>query len=67
MDQKRPCGICLFEYEAHKVYMDIEHLFCPDQDLMEGPAEAFYCYVPCGNLEYLEYLEKKRRDLHAST
>jgi hypothetical protein len=69
---ERPCGICFFSFEEHKPYLDryerpyvgMEHLFCPDQDLSEGPAEAFYCYVPCGNLLYLEYLSKRKEVVH---
>jgi len=38
------------------------NIFCPDQDILEGPAEAFYCYVPCGNLRYLEWLDKQRKE-----
>jgi hypothetical protein len=62
MEKKRPCDICLFSYEEHKPWKEIEepHLFCPDQNLSEGPAEVFYCYVPCGNLRYLEYLDKNK-------
>ena len=58
----RPCEICLHSYEEHKIYLDMGNTFCPDQDLSEGPVEVFYCYVPCNNLQYLEYLEKKRGD-----
>jgi hypothetical protein len=57
---ERPCSICLFSFEEHKPFMQEKHLFCPDQDLSEGPAEAFYCYVPCGNLQFLEHLDKRR-------
>ena len=58
---KRPCKECLFSYEDHEPYrcMEISHIFCPDQDLSEGPAEIFSCYIPCDNLQYLEYLDKK--------
>jgi hypothetical protein len=64
MEKLRPCGTCHFTYEEHKVYMDMGNIFCPDQDLMDGPAEAFDCYKPCGNLQYLEWLDKQRKESH---
>jgi hypothetical protein len=56
----RPCGICHFEYLEHKIYKDLGNIFCPDQDFMEGPVEAFDCYIPCDNLEFLEWLHKQK-------
>jgi hypothetical protein len=62
MAKERPCDICLHSFEEHAPWKELEepHIFCPDQDLREGPVEAFYCYVPCGNLAYLEYLSDKK-------
>lgn len=65
MDKKRPCGSCLYPYEEHKVYKDMGNIFCPDQNLVEGPVEVFDCYKPCNNLQYLEYLDKQRREKNA--
>lgn len=64
IESKRPCNLCLLSFEDHKVHMDLGHIFCPNQNLVEGPVEMFDCYEPCGNLKYLEWLEKQRNINH---
>jgi len=61
-DQIRPCELCSFNFVEHKAHKDLGHVFCPDQDLSDGPMEAFDCFSPMdNNLQYLEFLEQKRR------
>lgn len=52
----RPCKWCLKDFEEHEYYtMDIR--FCLGQ--VEDAAETLDYYIPCTNLEYLEYRYEK--------
>jgi hypothetical protein len=55
---KRPCKRCSKEFVEHLPYFEFRYFFCPGQH--DEPPEVMDYYIPCENLQYLEYLSDKK-------